>query len=277
MGKFPNKFTTKPARIRLCSIFAFEPFVTNNYVLRRLRYTFNYNDQKMVAICALGGLEVTPALVNTWLKKDDDPAYVRCSDHEMAQFLNGFIIEKRGKKDGPTPPAEFALNNNIIFRKLKIALNLIDQDILDLLESAEFLMGKAELTAFFRKPDHKHYRECQDQILRNFLQGLQKKHTNDSTAQKQSEFQAAKGKFENKKEAYKKNKGKPNTKPFLKPKKETEKVVYKNPKFEDKADTTPAKPERAKISLNKDKKDSQTSNDKPSVNQSIWQTSSPKK
>jgi len=274
MGKFHNKFTTKPARIRFCTFFAFEPFVTNNYVLRRLRYTFNYNDQKMVAICALGGLEVTPALVNTWLKKDDDPAYVRCSDHEMAQFLNGFIIEKRGKKDGPTPAAEFALNNNIIFRKLKIALNLIDQDILDLLESAEFLMGKAELTAFFRKPDHKHYRECQDQILRNFLQGLQKKHTNDSTAQKQSEFQAVKGKFENKKEAYKKNKGKPNTKPFLQPKKESEKVVYKNPKFQDAEDSKPAKAKRPTISLNKDKKQS---GDKPSVNESIWQTSSPKK
>ncbi|MFT5594843.1 MAG: hypothetical protein ACI8SR_003243 [Oceanicoccus sp.] len=248
--------------------------MTNNYVLRRLRYTFNYTEHKMVAICALGGLEVAPALITTWLKKDDDPDYVRCSDHEMAQFLNGFIIEKRGKKDGAAPPAEFALNNNIIFRKLKIALNLIDQDILDLLESAEFLMGKAELTAFFRKADHKHYRECQDQILRNFLQGLQKKHTNDSTAQKQSEFQAIKGKHENKKESYKKNKGKPDTKPYLKPKTESEKVVYKNPKFKNDETTKEPKAKRPTISLNKDKAPSE----KPkTVNNSIWETSSPKK
>jgi uncharacterized protein YehS (DUF1456 family) len=230
----------------------------------------------MVAICALGGLDVTPALVNTWLKKDDDPDYVRCSDHEMAQFLNGFIIEKRGKKEGDAPKAEFSLNNNIIFRKLKIALNLIDQDILDLLESAEFLMGKAELTAFFRKQDHKHYRECQDQILRNFLQGLQKKHTNDSTAKKQSEYQATKGKNENKKESYKKNKGKPDTKPYLKPKKESEKVVYKNPKFENNKPAEEKAKQRPTISLKKDKTSNKDSSDKKPANESIWQTSSPK-
>lgn len=240
--------------------------MTNNYVLRRLRYTFNYNDQKMVDICALADLHVDTQLVNSWLKKDDDPAYIRCSDHEMAQFLNGFIIEKRGKKDGPAPKAEYSLNNNIILRKLKIALNLIDQDILDLLESAEFLMGKAELTAFFRKPDHRHYRECQDQILRNFLQGLQKKHTNESTAKKQSEFQALKSKSENKKEGYKQNKGKPQNKPFLKPKKETEKVVYKNPNFNPES---AKKKQRPTISLKKDQNKANNSN---SVNQSIWQS-----
>ena len=130
----------------------------------------------MVAICALGGLDVTPALVNTWLKKDDDPDYVRCSDHEMAQFLNGFIIEKRGKKDGEAPKAEFSLNNNIIFRKLKIALNFIDDDVVGVMELADFRISKPELSALFRRPGHKHYRICKDQILRNFLQGLQLKY-----------------------------------------------------------------------------------------------------
>lgn len=250
--------------------------MTNNYILRRLRYTFNYNDQKMVDICALGGLEVTTDLVKTWLKKEEDPEYVRCSDHEMAQFLNGFIIEKRGSKDGQIPKAEYSLNNNIILRKLKIALNFIDQDILNTLETAEFLMGKAELTAFFRKPDHRHYRECQDQILRNFLQGLQMKLTNESTAQPQSTFQAIKGKAENRKEDYKKNKGKPQTKkPFLKPKKESEKVVYKNPNFKGKNESSESvkteKPARSKISLKKDKStgDSQKTN-KQTSNESIW-------
>ena len=247
--------------------------MTNNYVLRRLRYTFQYNDQKMVAISALGGLEVSPELVNTWLKKDDDPDYVRCSDHEMAQFLNGFIIEKRGQKDSGIPKAEFSLNNNIILRKLKIALNLIDQDILDLLESADFLMGKAELSAFFRKSDHRHYRECQDQILRNFLQGLQKKHTNESTAKKQSDFQAFKGKAENKKDAYKKNKGKPDSKPFLKQKKESEKVVYKNPKFHQDTNTDKQDSQRPRLSLKKDKSNNQ---DSTSVNKSIWQSNPPR-
>lgn len=232
----------------------------------------------MVSICAEGGLEVKPELITTWLKKEEDPEYVRCSDHEMAQFLNGFIIEKRGKKEDGIPKAEFSLNNNIIFRKLKIALNFKDQDILDTLEKAEFMLGKAELTAFFRNPEHRHYRECQDQVLRNFLQGLQKSHTNQSTAAPQSEFQALKGKAENRKEDYKKNKGKPKTiKPFEKAKKPSEKVVYRNPNFKDKKEeTSSTDSKRAKISLNKDQKKTNTrsSSEKNSDNASIWGTKS---
>ncbi|GAA6133606.1 hypothetical protein NBRC116188_03950 [Oceaniserpentilla sp. 4NH20-0058] len=241
--------------------------MTNNYILRRLRFTFNYNDHKMVEICALAGLDVSTDIIKTWLKKEEDPEYVRCTDHEMAQFLNGFIIEKRGSKDGQIPKAEYSLNNNIIFRKLKIALNFIDQDILDTLELADFAIGKAELTAFFRKPDHRHFRECQDQILRNFIQGLQLKFTNSTTARPQSNYQALKGKAENKKAEYKNNKGKSkDTKPFLKPKKTSEKVVYKNPNLKGKDESKTGKPEktkRSKISLKKS--DSETS-----VNQDIW-------
>lgn len=147
--------------------------MTNNYVLRRLRYIFDYNDNKMISIFAQADLTVTREQISAWLKKDEDPAYIRCTDNQMAHFLNGFIIEKRGKKDGPQVPAEHRLNNNIIFRKLKIALNLIDDDIIKFIEDAGFLMSKHELSALFRKPDHRSYRECQDQILRNFIKGIQ--------------------------------------------------------------------------------------------------------
>ncbi len=150
--------------------------MTNNYILRRLRYTFDLSDSNVIKLCAEGGLTVTREQISAWLKKDDDPAYIRCTDNEMAIFLNGFIVEKRGKKDGPAPVAEHQLNNNIIFRKLKIALNLIDEDILDIMRSANFILGKPELTALFRKPGHRSYRECQDQILRNFLKGIQIKY-----------------------------------------------------------------------------------------------------
>ena len=88
-------------------------------------------------------------------------------------FLNGLINEKRGKKEGTQPEVETRLTNNIIFRKLKIALNLQAEDVLDILNLADFKLSKHELSAFFRKPGHKHYRECKDQILRNFLSGMQ--------------------------------------------------------------------------------------------------------
>lgn len=150
--------------------------MTNNDVLRRIRYTFNIDDSKMIAIFALAGLEVTRAEVSDWLKKDDDPDYKNCSDPQLATFLNGLIIEKRGKKDGPQPEPEKTLNNNIIFRKLKIALNLQADDVIAMVNKADFRISKHELSAFFRKPGHKHYRECKDQVLRYFLKGMQLKY-----------------------------------------------------------------------------------------------------
>lgn len=150
--------------------------MNNNDTLRRIRYTFEFSDAQMIELFGMGGLEVTRAEVSDWLKKEDDPEYKELADEKLATFLNGFIIEKRGKKDGPQPAPEKKLNNNIILRKLKIALNLKDEDILEILELVRFRLGKAELSAFFRKPDHHHYRVCQDQILRNFLHGMQLKY-----------------------------------------------------------------------------------------------------
>ena len=150
--------------------------MTNNDVLRRIRYTFNFDDSKMIAIFALAGLEVTRAEISDWLKKDDDPDYKNCGDLQLATFLNGLIIEKRGKKDGPQPEPEKTLNNNIIFRKLKIALNLQADDVIEMINKADFRISKHELSAFFRKPGHKHYRECKDQVLRYFLKGMQLKY-----------------------------------------------------------------------------------------------------
>ena len=149
--------------------------MNNNDVLRRIRYVFDFGDSKMIAIFVSADYEVTRGQVSDWLKKDDDPAYQECSDTQLAIFLNGLINEKRGKREGAQPEPEKQLNNNIIFMKLKIALNLKAEDVLEILELAEFRISKHELSAFFRRPGHKHYRECKDQILRNFLQGMQLK------------------------------------------------------------------------------------------------------
>lgn len=149
--------------------------MTNNDILRRLRYSFNFNDDKMRAIFALADLRVTQASVSAWLKKDDEQGYQTLTDQQLAHFLNGLITEKRGKKDGPQPVAEKRLNNNLILTKLKIALNLKAEEIIELLKSVDFNLSKAELSALFRRPDHQHFRECKDQILRNFLKGLQQK------------------------------------------------------------------------------------------------------
>jgi uncharacterized protein YehS (DUF1456 family) len=150
--------------------------MNNNDVLRRIRYTFNYDDAKMIALFELGGAKVSREDVSGWLKKSDDPDYRKCDDEQLAAFLNGLIVEKRGKKDGPQPEPEKQLTNNIILRKLKIALDLQADDVQALIKKPDFSLSNHELSAFFRKPGHKHYRECKDQVLRYFLGGMQNRY-----------------------------------------------------------------------------------------------------
>ncbi len=150
--------------------------MTNNDILRRLRYLFDYNDAKMTEIYKMANEEIVKATMTSWLTKDDDPSLVEITDRDLSIFLNGLIIEKRGKREGPQPQPEDDLSNNMILRKLRIALDLKTDDILDLLASIEKKISKHELSSFFRSPDHKSYQQCMDQYLRNFLNALQIKY-----------------------------------------------------------------------------------------------------
>jgi len=64
------------------------------------------------------------------------------------------------------------LNNNDIFKKLRVAHKLRDEDIVKICALVDFNISKSELNAMFRSEDHPKYMECGDQILRNFLNGL---------------------------------------------------------------------------------------------------------
>lgn len=152
----------------------------NNDVLRRLRYTYDFNDTKMIDLFAKGGETFTRAEISDWLKKDEDEAFKPVNDRILAVFLNGFIIDKRGAQDGKIPEPEKQLNNNLILRKLKIALSLRDEDMVKLLELADIRCSKHEINAFFRSPGQSQYRECKDQFLRSFIYGLQIQNKRDA-------------------------------------------------------------------------------------------------
>lgn len=64
------------------------------------------------------------------------------------------------------------MTNNDILKKLRVALQLKDDDIVKILSLVDFKITTTELSAFFRKEDHPNYKECGDQLLRNFLNGL---------------------------------------------------------------------------------------------------------
>lgn len=151
--------------------------ITND-ILRRVRYALQLNDKKLLEIFASVDLVVDEKQLRSIMAKEGEENFVLCSDSLLSLFLDGLINEMRGKKEGsiPTVLAENSvLLNNDILRKLRIALNFKEEDMLDTLDSAEFPVSKSELSALFRKKDHRNYKVCGDQLLRNFLNGITKR------------------------------------------------------------------------------------------------------
>lgn len=144
----------------------------NNDVLRSIRYMLNISEFKLVEIVKMGGGEVTQAQMNAFIKKEDEPGFEACPQNVMARFLNGLIYLRRGKDETRPPLAPELPTNNVVLKKLRVAFELKDEDILSMLYEAGFKVTKTELSALFRKEGHHNYRECGDQLLRNFLKGL---------------------------------------------------------------------------------------------------------
>lgn len=171
----------------------------NNDILIRLRYALDIKDTDMIEIFKLGGIEITKEEVLKMLIKSKDDYHnetvvddefeeneerLKCNYFRLESFLNGFIIFKRGKQENQTDksvkPALAIKNstsvNNVMLKKLKIALSLSSEDMLAILESAGVSITKGELSAVFRKEGHKNYKECGDRYARNFLKGLAMKY-----------------------------------------------------------------------------------------------------
>jgi len=146
----------------------------NNDILRRLRYALNLPDGLTLKIFALGGREASEAELTVWLKKDEDPGYQACRDEVLAAFLDGFIVLRRGPKPATSdaPPAPERLTNNLILKKLRIALAWQEDDVLAALTTGGMTVSKNELTALFRKPGQKNFKPCGDQLLRAFITGM---------------------------------------------------------------------------------------------------------
>jgi len=149
--------------------------MTNNDLLRRLRYALNLNGVIMTEIFALSGYEISPVDALKFLKKEEDPGFVAWDDTVMSLFLDGLIRYRRGRQDLPADtvqPAEGALTNNLILRKLRIALELNDDAMIGILKLAGVTISKSQLSAMFRSVEHRNYKQCGDQFLRNFIRCL---------------------------------------------------------------------------------------------------------
>lgn len=148
--------------------------ITND-VLRSIRYMLDLSDGKVVEIARLvdPAFPLDKATVQAFLRREDDPEYVACSDAVLAHVLDGLVIHRRGRNgDQPPRPVEKRITNNLVLKKLRVAFELKDVDLHAVFAAAGFPLSKPEMSALFRQPGHHNYRPCGDQLLRNFLKGL---------------------------------------------------------------------------------------------------------
>jgi len=168
--------------------------VNNNDILVKLKHALDIKDTDMVEIFKLGGVELSEEEVRKMLieskesnvddfdNKEVDES-IKCKNGTLESFLNGFITFKRGERDSKPGQSEIpSLSiignkniNNIMLKKLKIALSLSSQDMLDIFKEAGDLLTKDELSNLFRKEGHKHYKKCDDKHATKFLEGLDKR------------------------------------------------------------------------------------------------------
>ncbi|WP_288394544.1 DUF1456 family protein [uncultured Vagococcus sp.] len=153
--------------------------MNNNDRLTRLRYALDINDQDMIEIFRLGGVTISREDYLALLKKIDEDNYeTDLEDEVFERFLNGMIISQRGVKEGDKPVYELRPGNanNIFLKKLKIALSLTTDKMLEIWADEGITISKSELSAFLRKEGHKNYKTCGDNFTRNFLKGLMKEY-----------------------------------------------------------------------------------------------------
>jgi uncharacterized protein YehS (DUF1456 family) len=167
--------------------------MNNNYILVKIKHAMDLKNKDMVDIFQFGGITISEEEVQKLLEgarentsdedfdEDEIKEISKCKNITLESFLNGFIIFKRGEKETKTgqQPDILSINgnkniNNIMLKKLKIALSLSSQDMLDIFEEVGSSLTKGELADIFRKEGHKHYKKCADKYAINFLEGLSK-------------------------------------------------------------------------------------------------------
>jgi len=149
--------------------------MANNDRLRSIRDALHLDEATMIQIFREAGRDVGGSAIAAFLKTVDEDDYIPCSNPIMGFFLDGLIIHYRGRQEGSadqaaTPLAE--LGNNAILKKLRIALDLKEDDLTGIFKLAGIDMAKHELTALFRKQGNRHFKECTDQLLDGFIKGI---------------------------------------------------------------------------------------------------------
>jgi len=148
-------------------------YLSTNDILYRIKKALSLNEEEMLEAYALESFAMDQAQLNALLIKRHDKGFKVCSYEELGVFLDGLVTLKRG----PSPKkvdenAVVTLNNNLILKKLRIALELKEAEIEIIFGLADISLSKQQLSSLFRNENHKNFKLCSDALLSAFIEGL---------------------------------------------------------------------------------------------------------
>ena len=147
--------------------------IDTNEILYRLHKTLNLSIDEMMEAYRLADYPMTRERLDALLKRRNEKGFESCSYEELGVFLDGLIILKRGpspKKANDDEAVE--LTNNLILKKLRIALELKEPETELIFNLADVVLTKQELKSLFRNEKHKNFKACSNELFMAFLEGL---------------------------------------------------------------------------------------------------------
>jgi len=144
-----------------------------NEILYKIQKALSLSSKEIFSIYQLENYAITESEVKALLTRHQDHSFKICSYEALGIFLDGLITFKRGAspKKGDTKE-DIALSNNLILKKLRIALEIKEPEIEIIFALSEIAMSKQQLSSLFRKESHKNFKPCSDSLLMVFLDGL---------------------------------------------------------------------------------------------------------
>jgi len=147
--------------------------LNKNDILYKIYKALNLTLNDMIEIYNIEKYEITKEHIESLLKKEQDEGYVSCSFEELGLFLDGLVTFKRGPSPKKSNSSEVVeLSNNLILKKLRIALELKESETEIIFSLGEAELSKQQLSSLFRKDTNKNFRLCSDELLMAFLDGL---------------------------------------------------------------------------------------------------------
>ena len=149
-----------------------------NQILTAILTPLKLTPQEILSLYALVSFPMSEERLGALLREEGDRDFKACSFEELGAFLDGLILSRRGPSPKKTTDEKTAedtpipLTNNLILKKLRIALELKEPETEIIFTLGEAELSRQELKSLFRKEDHKNFRACSDALLMAFLEGL---------------------------------------------------------------------------------------------------------